>query len=181
MNVKNIITPVVLSVLVVSSRVSVLTADIRDVGQMKNNNYYETNILKYTSNAPNSHTLNEVINPIFLQEGLIVIKPPEVSLRSETLIPQKNKEIEIPFTQSLDTTNQQLYSHDLVIKQVGLTNSPTLNHMTDYTTRVEGNKNIVTFLVDYTDEYSVKVKNPSFIRSNGNLALSSEQMNTPYK
>ncbi|OAX46315.1 hypothetical protein [Paenibacillus sp. AD87] len=67
MNVKNIITPVVLSVLVVSSRVSVLTADIRDVGQMKNNNYYETNILKYTSNAPNSHTLNEVINPIFLQ------------------------------------------------------------------------------------------------------------------
>ncbi|WP_197521525.1 hypothetical protein [Paenibacillus sp. AD87] len=50
--------------------------------------------------------------------------------------------------------------------------------MTDYTTRVEGNKNIVTFLVDYTDEYAVQVKDALFIRSNGTPAMQSEWYTT---
>ncbi|WP_338540831.1 hypothetical protein [Paenibacillus tundrae] len=102
------------------------------------------------------------------------VDSPKVSLESGTVIPQINKEIEIPFTQPLDSTNEALYAHDLVIKQLGLTNTPTLIPMMDYTTRVEGNKIIVTFLVNYTDVFSVQVKDPHFIRSNGNLASPSE-------
>ncbi|MDR9747696.1 hypothetical protein [Paenibacillus taichungensis] len=101
-------------------------------------------------------------------------KIPKVNLDSGTLIPKTNKEIEIPFTQPLDSTDEALYAHDLVIKQLGLTNTPTLIPVMDYTTRVEGNKIIVTFLVDYTDVFSVQVKDPSFIHSNGNLASPSE-------
>ncbi|MEY8739637.1 hypothetical protein AB9M62_08595 [Bacillales bacterium AN1005] len=101
-------------------------------------------------------------------------KIPEVNLESGAVVSQKNKQIEIPFTQPLDSTDEALYAHDLVIKQLGLTNMPTLIPMLDYTTRVEGNKIVVTFLVDYADVFSVQVKQPNFIRSNGNLASPSE-------
>lgn len=89
-------------------------------------------------------------------------------------IPNSKKQIEIPFTQALLTNNQELYAYDLVIKQLGKTNIPTLIPMIDYTTAVEGNRLIVTFLVDYSDEYSVQVRDSFFIRANGIPASLSE-------
>jgi hypothetical protein len=103
---------------------------------------------------------------------------PTVSLEVETKIPQINKQIEIPFTQALDTTNQEQYAYDLVIRQLGKTNIPTLIPMIDYTTVVEGNRIVVTFLVDYTDEYAVQVRDSLFIRANGNPASQSEVYTT---
>jgi hypothetical protein len=103
---------------------------------------------------------------------------PEVSLEVGTMIPQINKQIEIPFTQDLDTTNQEQYAYDLVIRQLGKTNIPTLIPMIDYTTVVESNRLNVTFLVDYSDEYSVQVRDSFFIRANGIPASQSEVFTT---
>ncbi|MFE6074337.1 hypothetical protein ACFVQB_07665 [Paenibacillus sp. NPDC057886] len=108
----------------------------------------------------------------------VIAESPKVNLEIGTEIPQINKQIEIPFTQALDTTNQELYAYDLVIKQLGKTNIPTLIPMVDYTSAVEGNKLIVTFLVDYTDEYSVQVRDSFFIRANGIPASQSEVFTT---
>ncbi|SDK87735.1 hypothetical protein SAMN05428961_10376 [Paenibacillus sp. OK060] len=102
----------------------------------------------------------------------------EVNLENGTKIPQINKQIEIPFTQALDTATQDLYAYDLVIKQLGKTNIPTLIPMIDYTIAVEGNRLIVTFLVDYSDEYSVQVRDSFFIRANGIPASQSEVFTT---
>ncbi|MGC5774396.1 hypothetical protein [Paenibacillus pabuli] len=112
-------------------------------------------------------------NELLLAEDVNVVAP-KVSLEVGTRIPQINKQIEIPFSQDLDTTNQELYANDLVIKQLSKVNVPTLNPMMDYTTVVEGNKIVVTFLVDYTDEYAVQVRDSLFIRANGNPASQSE-------
>lgn len=95
----------------------------------------------------------------------------EVNLQIGTKIPQINKQIEIPFTQALDTVNQEQYAYDLVIRQLGKTNTPTLIPMIDYTTVVEGKRIIVSFLVDYTDEYAVQVRDSLFIRANGNAKI----------
>ncbi|WFA84689.1 hypothetical protein [Paenibacillus amylolyticus] len=103
---------------------------------------------------------------------------PKVRLEVGTKIPQINKQIEIPFTQDLDTTNQELYANDLIIRKLSQLNVPTLIPMIDYTTVVEGNIIIVTFLADYTDEYAVQVKDSSFIRANGIPASQSEVFTT---
>ncbi|MFS0859523.1 hypothetical protein [Paenibacillus taichungensis] len=108
----------------------------------------------------------------------VIAESPKVSLEIGTMISQINKQIQIPFTQALDITNQELYAYDLVIKQLGKTNIPTLLPMIDYTTAVEGNRLIVTFLIDYSDEYSVQVKDPFFIRANGIPASPSEVFTT---
>ncbi|HBU85300.1 MAG TPA: S-layer homology domain-containing protein [Paenibacillus sp.] len=104
---------------------------------------------------------------------------PRVNLTSGAVIPQNNKKIEIPFTQTLGTANAADYANDLVIKQLGKTNTPTLSPKADYTTAVEGNKIVVTFLVDYTDEYSVQVKeNATYITANGKTAAKSDVYTT---
>ncbi|MFB8376730.1 hypothetical protein [Paenibacillus taichungensis] len=108
-----------------------------------------------------------------LAEDVNVVAP-KVSLEVGTMIPQINKQIEIPFTQHLDTTDQELYANDLIIRQLSKLNIPTLIPMIDYTTAVEGNNLIVTFLVDYSDEYSVQVRDSLYIRANGIPALQSE-------
>ncbi|WP_405158026.1 hypothetical protein [Paenibacillus sp. FSL H8-0283] len=103
---------------------------------------------------------------------------PKVRLEVGTKIPQINKQIEIPFTQDLDTTNQELYANDLIIRKLSQLNVPILIPMIDYTTVVEGNSIIVTFLADYMDEYAVQVKDSSFIRANGIPASQSEVFTT---
>jgi hypothetical protein len=102
----------------------------------------------------------------------------KVNLEIGMNIPNSKKQIEIPFTQALLTNNQELYAYDLVIKQLGKTNISTLIPMIDYTTAVEGNRLIVTFLVDYSDEYSIQVRNSFFIRANGIPASQSEVFTT---
>jgi hypothetical protein len=101
---------------------------------------------------------------VLVEDNASILK---VSLEMGTEILQMHKKIEIPFSQTLDTTNADLYALDLTIKQIGITNTPAMIPLVDYTTAVEGNKIIVTFLGDYTDEYAVQVKDALYIRANG--------------
>ncbi|ETT41113.1 hypothetical protein C161_00610 [Paenibacillus sp. FSL R5-192] len=124
-------------------------------------------ILKNSESMARTYSMSKISpNYELLAEDVNVVAP-KVSLEVGTRIPQINKQIEIPFTQDLDTTDQELYANDLLIRQLSKLNIPTLIPMIDYTTAVEGNKLIVTFLVEYSDEYSVQVRDSLYIRANG--------------
>ncbi|QLG38181.1 hypothetical protein HW560_08640 [Paenibacillus sp. E222] len=106
------------------------------------------------------------------------INAPKVSLEVETKISQTNKQIKIPFNEILDTANADLYANDLTIRPLGRVNVPVLIPFVDYTTAVEENKIVVTFSGDYTDEYSVQVKDAIYIRANGIAAAQSPEYYT---
>jgi hypothetical protein len=135
-------------------------------------------ILKKYENMARTYSVRKIASKNEPNAENVNVDELEVNLEIGTKIPQINKQIEIPFTQDLDTTNQEQYAYDLVIRQIGKTNIPTLIPIIDYTTVVEGNRIVVTFLVDYTDEYAIQVRDSLFIRANGNPASQSEVYTT---
>ena len=147
-NYKKVITAMTLGVFVISSSGGIVAADTSDLGEINDINYFEITMLKDFTNIINPYNSYEISSPNGSQQEFVDVESPKVNFEVGTTISQINNRIDIPFTQPLHTTNQELYAHDLVIKQIAKTNIPFLNPMIDYTTRVEGNKIIVTFLVD---------------------------------
>lgn len=180
MDYKKVMMTLLASMLLISSSGGIAAAANTDNASsdsliINNDDYI---ILKNFESMARTYSVSK-ISPNYesIAEGFNVWAP-IVSLEVGTKIPQINKQIEIPFTQDLDTTNQEFYASDLIIRQLAQVNVPTLIPMIDYTTVVEGNIIIVTFLADYTDEYAVQVKDSSFIRANGIPASQSEVFTT---
>ncbi|WP_339284467.1 hypothetical protein [Paenibacillus sp. FSL R5-0486] len=172
MDNKNAVTTLLASMLLISSSGVIEAA--ANTNSVLDDSLHSCTTLRISENIARTYSVSKIASKNKPNAENVNVDALEVNLQIGTKIPQINKQIEIPFTQALDTVNQEQYAYDLVIRQLGKTNTPTLIPMIDYTTVVEGKRIIVSFLVDYTDEYAVQVRDSLFIRANGNAASQSE-------